>query len=126
MKDAPQKQFNTIDEYIATFPEDVRHSLEQLRQTIRAAAPDATEAISYQMPTFKLNGNLVHFAAFKNHFGFYPAPSGIDAFMQELAPYVVSKGAIRFPKDKPIPFDLVTKIVQYRVQEALAKRRTKP
>lgn len=125
MTDTPKKQFNTIDEYIATFPEDVQHILEQLRHTIQAAAPDAAEAISYQMPTFKLNGNLIHFAAFKNHIGLYPAPSGIDAFAQELTPYVVSKGSIHFPKDKPIPFDLVTKIVQYRVQETLAKRKKK-
>lgn len=121
--DAPR--FKTIDEYISTFPEDVQEMLQQLRQTIRQAAPDAEEAISYQMPTFKLHGNLVHFAAFRNHIGFYPAPSGIEAFDQELAPYLVSKGSIRFPKDQPLPFDLVSRIVQHRVQENLAKRKNR-
>ncbi len=121
--DAPR--FKTIDEYISTFPDDVQEMLEQLRLTIRQAAPDAEEAISYQMPTFKLHGNLVHFAAFKNHIGFYPAPSGIEAFDQELAPYLVSKGSIRFPKDQPLPFDLVSRIVQHRVKENLAKRKNR-
>ena len=121
--DAPR--FKTIDEYISTFPEDVQEVLQQLRQIIRQAAPDAEEAISYQMPTFKLHGNLVHFAAFRNHIGFYPAPSGIEAFDQELAPYLVSKGSIRFPKDQPLPFDLVSRIVQHRVQENLAKRKNR-
>ncbi len=123
--DTAKQQFKTIDEYISTFPEDVQAILQKLRQTIKAAAPEAEEAISYQMPTFKLHGNLVHFAAFKNHIGLYPAPSGIEGFVKELAPYVVSKGSIRFPKDQPIPFDLVSRIVQYRVKETLEKRKNK-
>ena len=116
-----KKKFETIDEYIETFPEDVQGILQELRQTIRAAAPQAKEAISYQMPTFKLNGNLVHFAAYKKHIGFYPAPSGIEAFKEELAPYKTSKGAIQFPIEQPIPYDLVSKIVQFRVSEQLNK-----
>ena len=112
-----KRQFKTIDEYIETFPTDVQSILEEIRQTIRKAAPEAVEAISYQMPTFKLNGNLVHFAAHKNHIGFYPAPSGVEAFKKELAPYKWSKGSVQFPLDKPIPFDLVKKIVIVRVKE---------
>jgi uncharacterized protein YdhG (YjbR/CyaY superfamily) len=93
-----------------------------MRQTIQNSAPDAKEAISYQIPTFKLNGNLVHFAAFKNHIGFYPTSSGIDKFKRELSNYEVSKGTIRFLMNEPIPFDLVRKIVKYRVKENLDKR----
>lgn len=113
----------TIDEYIAAFPEDVQAILHELRRTIREAAPDATEAISYQMPTFRLNGNLVHFAAYRRHIGFYPAPSGVEAFQAELAPYKVSKGAIQFPLDQPIPYDLVSRITAYRAQENREKAR---
>jgi uncharacterized protein YdhG (YjbR/CyaY superfamily) len=109
-----------MDEYIETFPKDVQKILEELRQTIRKAAPEAVEAISYQMPTFKLNGkNLVHFAAFKNHIGFYPIPSGIEAFKEELSLYKQGKGSVQFPMDKPIPYDLVKKIVDYRAKENL-------
>lgn len=122
---SPKTQFTDIDEYIAAFPADVQDLLEQMRQTIHEAAPDAEEAISYQMPTFRLNGNLVHFAAFKNHIGFYPAPSGIEAFAEEIAPYFGGKGSLQFPKDKPIPYDLVSRIVRYRVEENLAKRKQK-
>ena len=118
---AQKEKFETIDDYINTFPEDVQLILQGLRRTIREAAPQAREAISYQMPTFKLNGNLVHFAAYKNHIGFYPAPSGIEAFKDDLAPYRFSKGAIQFPIDQPIPHDLVSKIVQFRVTEQLNK-----
>lgn len=110
-----------IDTYIATFPHEVQAILEKLRQTIRKAAPAATEKISYQMPTFYLNGNLVHFAAYKDHIGFYPAPSGIVAFEAELSEYKTSKGAIQFPIDKPLPLALVKKIVAFRVDENLAK-----
>jgi uncharacterized protein YdhG (YjbR/CyaY superfamily) len=117
-----ESQFKTIDEYIETFPKDVQSILEKMRQTIRKAAPEAVEAISYQMPTFKLNGrNLVHFAAFKNHIGFYPIPSGIEAFKEELSSYRQGKGSVQFPMDKPIPYDLVEKIVKYRVTENLDK-----
>ncbi|MDD4859693.1 MAG: VOC family protein, partial [Dehalococcoidales bacterium] len=116
-------QYKTIDEYISTFPDDVRPVLEQMRQTIRKAAPQAVEAISYQMPTFKLNGeNLVHFAAWKNHIGFYPTPSGTKAFQKELSPYKAAKGSAQFPLSEPIPFDLVEKIVTFRVKENLAEK----
>ena len=123
--DDSKKQFSSIDDYIRSFPEDVQALLEAMRQTIRNAAPEAEEAISYQMPTFRLNGNLVHFAAFKNHIGFYPAPSGVAEFEQELAPYWKAKGSIQFPKNQPLPLDLVTRIVQYRVKENLAKGKKK-
>lgn len=116
-------KYNTIDEYIRTVPEGVRAILEKMRQTIRQAAPDALEAISYQMPTFKLNSrNLVHFAAWKDHIGFYPTPSGTAAFQKELAPYKKSKGSIQFPLDKPIPYNLVKKIVAFRVKETQQKK----
>lgn len=118
-----RKQFTTIDEYIRTFPVEVQAILEKMRQTIRKAAPEAVEAISYQMPTFKLNGNLVHFAAFKKHIGFYPTSSGIEAFKKELSPYKWAKGSVQFPLDKPIPFDLVQRIVVFRVKENLRKKR---
>jgi len=117
-----RKQFKTIDEYIEAFPVDVQHILEKMRETIQQTAPEAVEAISYQMPTFKLNGkNLVHFAAYKNHIGFYPIPSGIEAFKQELSPYKQGKGSVQFPIDKPIPYALVEKIVKYRAKENLAR-----
>jgi len=111
-----------IDDYIATFPNDVQVILEKLRQTIRQAAPDASEKISYQMPTFFLNGNLMHFAAYKNHIGFYPAPSGIVAFQEKLKNYKTSKGAIQFPIDEAIPHALVKKIVRFRIKENAAKK----
>lgn len=113
----------TIDEYIAMFPKEVQKILENLRQVIRKTAPEAEETIDYGIPTFKLNGNLVHFAAFKSHIGFYPAPSGIEAFKKELSPYKQSKGTIQFPLDKPIPIDLVKKIVEFRVKENLSKKK---
>lgn len=112
---------NTIDEYIAGFPPDIQAILQQIRAIIRQAAPGATEKISYQMPTFYLNGNLVHFAAFKKHIGLYPAPSGVEAFQDALAPYVKAKGSIQFPLDKPIPYDLIARITAFRVQENLGK-----
>jgi uncharacterized protein YdhG (YjbR/CyaY superfamily) len=109
--------FRSIDEYIATFPPDIQARLASVRATIRAAAPDATERISYQMPTFWLNGNLVHFAALKNHIGFYPTPSGIDAFQDETTMYKSTKGALQFPLDQPLPLDLIRRIVEFRVAE---------
>jgi uncharacterized protein YdhG (YjbR/CyaY superfamily) len=115
----------TIDAYIAAFPDDVQAILQQIRRTIREAAPEATEAISYQMPTFKLHGNLVHFAAFKNHIGFYPVPSGIEEFKDELAVYKQGKGSVQFPLDKPMPYDLIRRIVQFRVVENLAAAKAK-
>ena len=117
-----QKPPQTIDDYIARYPEDVHAILQQIRQTIHEAAPEATEAISYQMPTFKLHGNLVHFAAFKNHIGFYPVPSGIKVFQDELSAYVQGKGSVQFPIDKPMPLDLISKIVVFRVKENLEKK----
>jgi uncharacterized protein YdhG (YjbR/CyaY superfamily) len=115
--------YESIDAYIATFPDEIQTILQKLRQTIQDAAPDAAEAISYQMPTFKLHGNLVHFAAFKKHIGLYPTPSGVDAFEQELAPYKKAKVSIQFPLDQPIPYELVTKIVEYRMQEQQARKK---
>jgi uncharacterized protein YdhG (YjbR/CyaY superfamily) len=117
-----KKRFDTIDEYIATFPRNVQDILEELRQTIQNSAPDAKETISYQMPAFKLNGILVWFAAFKNHIGFYPKTSAIEAFKEELSHYETSKGTVRFPINEPIPFDLIRKIVRYRVKENLDKK----
>ena len=114
-----------IDEYIAQFPQDVQEILQELRATIRAAAPEAEETISYQMPPFKLKGNLVYFAAYKNHIGFYPAPRGIEAFKQELSAYKGGKGSVQFPIDKPLPLDLISKIVHYRVTENLEKAEAK-
>jgi uncharacterized protein YdhG (YjbR/CyaY superfamily) len=120
---AGKKHFKTIDEYIRLFPEDVQTTLKKMRTTIRQAAPEAQEAISYQIPTFQLNGNLVHFAAFKNHIGFYPTSSGIEAFKDELSPYKRAKGSVQFPIDRPVPYDLVKKIVFFRVKENLKKTR---
>lgn len=114
-----------IDEYIAGFPKDIQEILEKIRVTIREAAPDADEAIKYQIPTFTLKGNLVHFAAFKNHIGFYPTPQGIEEFADELAPYASGKGSAQFPLDKPIPFDLIRRIVKFRVEKNLAKAEAK-
>ncbi len=112
-----------IDEYIAAFPADVQKSLQEVRATIRKAAPKAEEAIKYGIPTFVLNGNLVHFGGYNNHIGFYPAPSGIEAFKKELAPYEAGKGTIRFPLDKPIPLTLIKKVVEFRV--AISKEKIK-
>ena len=116
---------NTIDEYISGFPEDIQTLLQQIRVTIREAAPEAEEAIKYAMPTFVLNGNLVHFAAFKNHIGFYPVPSGIEAFKKELSFYKGAKGSVQFPLDKPMPLELISRIVQFRVNENLKKAKAK-
>jgi len=117
----PKKQVKTMDEYIATFPKNVQDILEKLRRVIKESAPKAEETINYGIPTFKLNGNLVHFAAFKNHIGFYPTPSAIVAFKKGLSPYKQAKGSVQFPLDKPIPFSIVKKIVKYRVKENLDK-----
>jgi uncharacterized protein YdhG (YjbR/CyaY superfamily) len=111
----------SIDEYIAVFPPDVQEILQQIRTTIKKAAPQAQESISYQMPTFKLEGNLVYFAAFKNHIGLYPTPSGTETFREELSPYETGKGSIKFPLDKPIPYGLIAKIVKFRVKENLER-----
>jgi uncharacterized protein YdhG (YjbR/CyaY superfamily) len=110
-----------IDEYIAAFPKDVQVRLRRIQRTIQQAAPDAEETIKYRMPTFILNGNLVHFAAYKNHIGFYPAPRGIEKFKKELSAYEGAKGSVRFPLDKPVPFALISRIVKFRVQNNLEK-----
>jgi uncharacterized protein YdhG (YjbR/CyaY superfamily) len=117
------RKFNTVDEYIAAFPDEVREILEKVRLAIRKAAPGARETISYQIPTFALNGNLVHFGGFKRHIGFYPGSSGIEAFKEELAGYVGAKGSVRFPLDKPIPLGLIVRIVRFRVKENLGKKK---
>ncbi len=109
--------FKTIDEYIAVFPPEVQSILSNIREIIRETAPEATEKISYQMPTFYLNGNLVHFAAYHKHIGFYPTPSGIEAFQEELSKYKGAKGSVQFPLNQPIPYDLIRKIVLYRLEE---------
>ncbi len=119
---ANKRDFKSTDEYIATFPKDVKSVMEKLRKAIKEEAPQATETISYQMPTFKLNGNLVHFAAYKKHIGFYPTPSAIEAFREKLSSYKTSKGAIQFPLDKSLPIDLVKEMVRFRVKQNLAKK----
>ncbi len=123
--DKMQKAADSIDEYIAQFPAEIQKILIEIRSIIHGAAPDATEKISYQMPTFYLNGNLVHFAAFKNHIGFFPTPSGITTFEKELAVYRTSKGTMQIPLDQPIPADLITRIVKFRVAENMEKSEKK-
>lgn len=114
-----------IDEYIADFPLDIQEILKKVRATIKKAAPDAEEIINYGIPTFTLKGNLVHFAGFKTHIGFYPTPSGIVKFKKELSAYKGAKGSVQFPLDKPIPYGLITKIVKFRVKENLEKAKEK-
>ncbi len=116
-----KKDSKTIDEYIATFPKNVQVILEEFRRAVREAAPESEETISYQMPAFKQKGILVWFAAFKNHIGFFPKVSAIEAFKEELSGYELSKGTIRFPLNRQIPFDLVKRIVEFRVKENLDK-----
>ena len=114
-----------IDEYIAGFPKDVQKILNKIRSTIKKAAPKAEEAITYQIPTFRLNGNLIHFAAYKNHIGLYPAPRAVEKFKKELARYGAGKGTLRFPLYEPIPYDLITKIVEFRAKQNLEKAKEK-
>jgi uncharacterized protein YdhG (YjbR/CyaY superfamily) len=122
---ASRHQFETIDEYISTFPPDVQQIVEKLREVIQDSAPNAQEAISYGIPAFKLNGDLVYFAAFKKHIGFYPrGPSAIEAFKEELSGYELSKGTIQFPLDQPIPVDLVKRIVKFRIQQNESRKRS--
>lgn len=116
MMDKSKSTYQTIDEYIAQYPEDIQAILKEIRKVIRAAAPDATEKISYQMPAFDQHGILVYFAAFKKHIGFFPTAEGIAAFEHELSGYKWSKGTIQFPLDKPMPCDLITRIVKHRVE----------
>ena len=119
------RSYRNIDEYIGAFPRDVQRVLRRIRRTIKKAAPDAEEAIKYRIPTFVLKGDLVHFGAFKNHIGFYPTPSGIEAFKQELAEYETAKGSVQFPIDKPMPLGLIERIVKFRVMEERAKAAAK-
>jgi uncharacterized protein YdhG (YjbR/CyaY superfamily) len=114
---------DTIDEYIITFEPEIQKTLNEIRKFIKTEVPEATEKISYGMPTFYLNGNLVHFAAFKDHYGFFPNPSGIDAFEEELAPYRTGKGTLCFSFDKPLPWDIIRKVVQFRARENSNKTR---
>lgn len=118
-------QVSTVDDYIADFPEDVQKKLNQMRSIIRKAIPKAEEAMKYGIPTYVLNGNVVHFGGNKAHIGFYPAPSGIVAFKKELSSYEGSKGAIKFPFDKPLPATLITKITKFRAKENEAKMKSK-
>ena len=120
--DRKKSRPTTVDEYIAQSPESVQPALRKLRSTIREAAPGAEERISYQMPGFFLNGQLVWFGVHKNHIGFYPTASGMEAFKKELSGYKQSKGAVQFPLDQPIPYDLIRKMVKYKVAENLKKR----
>ncbi|MFD4706685.1 iron chaperone [Gottfriedia sp. NPDC058432] len=120
-----KKTFETIDEYISQFQPDVQEKLQALRKTVKEVVPNAVERISYQMPTFALNKNLVHFAAFKHHIGFYPGASGIAAFKQELSVYKGAKGSVQFPLNDPLPFDLIKKIVKYREVEDIKKAEEK-
>jgi uncharacterized protein YdhG (YjbR/CyaY superfamily) len=117
------KSFKNIDEYLGEFPKSIQSILKKVRREIKKSAPQAAEAISYGLPTFKLNGNLVHFAAFKNHIGFYPTPSAIVAFKKELLRYKTSKGAIQFPIDEPMPLPLIGRMVKFRVKENLGKEK---
>lgn len=123
--DENKTTFESIDEYIISFPPEIQEILKKLRSIIKEAAPEADEKISYKMPTFVLKGNLVYFAAFKNHIGFYPIPSGIAAFKAELAGYKQGKGSLQFPLDKPLPYDLISRIVKLRAAENIKKAEEK-
>jgi uncharacterized protein YdhG (YjbR/CyaY superfamily) len=124
--EANKPPFATIDEYIAQFPPEIQDRLQQIRKVVREAAPDAVEKISYQMPTFETDGrNLVHFAAFKNHIGFYPTPSGTEEFAEELSVYKGGKGSVQFPLDQPLPLDLIRRVVLFRVEENRRMREAK-
>ncbi|MFD2332757.1 iron chaperone [Cohnella sp. GCM10020058] len=115
----------STEAYIAAFPPEIQRLLQDVRETIRSAAPEAKEKISYQMPTFDLHGNLVHFAAFKNHIGFYPGADGIAAFKEELSAYKGAKGSVQFPLDKPLPHELISRITAYRVSQNKARAEAK-
>lgn len=124
--EANKPPFATIDEYIAQVPPEIQDRLQQIRKVVREAAPDAVEKISYQMPTFETDGrNLVHFAAFKNHIGFYPTPSGTEEFAEELSVYKGGKGSVQFPLDQPLPLDLIRRVVLFRVEENCRMREAK-
>ena len=120
-----KKQFTTIEEYIKSFPKEIQEILETIRQIVRSAAPNVTETISYQMPTSRLKGILVHFTAHRSHIGFYPTPSAITEFSQKLSNYEFSKGSIKFPLNQPIPLDLIKEIVEFRVKENKSNENSK-
>jgi len=120
-----KKNYKDIDEYIADYPKDVQKILAKVRATIRKAAPQAQEAISYQIPAFKQNGNLIHFGAYKTHIGLYPAPRGVEKFKKDLERYGSGKATLKFPLDEPVPYDLITKIVEFRVKQNSEKTKTK-
>lgn len=120
-----QSEHRTMDEYIAAFPQDVREILTKIRMVIREVAPEAEETIKYRIPTYVLHGNLVHFAVFKSHISLFPAPSGIEAFLSETAAYRTGKGTLQFPLDQPIPYELIRRIVKFRMDENLAKAAAK-
>ena len=117
--------FKTIDEYIKKFPLEIQEILQMIREVIKESAPDAEEKISYQMPTFALYGNSVHFAAFKKHIGLYPTSSGMVAFLPELSEYKTGKGSVQFPLEKPIPYELISRITKYRVAENIKRAEEK-
>lgn len=121
-----KRVFKSIDEYILQFSPEVQEKLQSLKNVIKESAPDAEEKMSWQMPTFALHGNLVHFAAYKKHIGFYPGASGIDAFRHKLSEYKGSKGAVQFPIEKPIPYELISEIVRFRVAENIKEAESKP
>ena len=123
--DAGNARPKNIDDYIARWPKEIQARLQAVRQAVHEAAPEAEEAINYQMPAFKLKGNLVYFAAFKNHIGFYPIPGGIEKFKKDLAAYHTAKGSVQFPHDRPLPLALVRKIVKFRAKENLAAAKAK-
>lgn len=118
-------EIKNIDEYISEFPENIQLILEQIRETIKRTAPEAEETIKYGMPTFTLNGNLVYFAAFKNHIGFYPIPTGIEAFREQFSRYKTGKGSVQFPLNQPMPLDLIAQVVKFRVEQNVGKPKKK-
>ncbi len=123
--DAKETSPKNIDDYIAQCPKEIQERLQTLRRTIHEVAPDAEEAISYKMPAFKLNGNLVYFAAFPHHIGFYPIPTGVEKFKKELSVFKQGRGSVQFPNDKPLPLALIRRIVAFRVKENRAKAAAK-
>lgn len=123
---AQKTGFEKVNDYFTAYPEEVQELLWQARKVIREEAPGAEETISYGIPTFKLNGNLVHYAAFKKHIGFYPAPVGMEQFKKQLSAYVQGKGSVQFPVDKPMPLELIREIVRFRVAQNQAKTNYKP
>jgi uncharacterized protein YdhG (YjbR/CyaY superfamily) len=126
MKAVSTKKFKTVDGYLSAFPAKTNKVLKELRRTIQESAPQAEEVISYNMPAFKFHGMLVFYAAYDNHIGFYPTPSGIEAFKKELSAYEGAKGSVQFPLDKPMPLALIRKIVKFRVEENLKNAKAKP